>query len=67
MSTSNERSRTSSKYVYYALQLYFSGLSLRRTSQGLSGFIKGNDVSIWNWIQRCKPKEDIVNKRDAYT
>jgi hypothetical protein len=32
MSASKERTRTSSGYVYYALQLYFSGLSLRRIS-----------------------------------
>jgi len=32
MSASKERTRTSSEYVYYALQLYFSGLSLRRIS-----------------------------------
>ena len=31
-----KRSRTSSKYIYYALQLYFSGLSLRKTSERLS-------------------------------
>jgi putative transposase len=62
MSTSKERSRTSSKYVYYALQLYFSGLSLRRTSQRLSRFIKRNHVSIWNWIQRYKPRK-ILQKR----
>jgi putative transposase len=27
-----KRNRTSSKYIYYALKLYFSGLSLRKTS-----------------------------------
>ena len=62
MSSSKERSRTSSKYVYYALQLYFSGLLLRRTSQRLSQFIKRNHVSIWNWIQRYKPKK-LLQKR----
>jgi putative transposase len=62
MSTSKERSRTSPKYVYYALQLYLSGLSPRRTSQRLSRFIKRNHVSIWNWIQRYKPKK-ILQKR----
>jgi len=52
-----KRSRTSSKYVYYALHLYFSGLSLRKTSEHLSAFIKRNHVSIWNWIQRYnKPR-----------
>lgn len=50
----NKRNKTPSKYMIYALQLYFSGLSLRKTSQQLSQFIKGNHVSIWKCIQRYK-------------
>ena len=50
-----KRSRTPSKYIYYALHLYFSGLSLRKASEHLLPFIKRNHVSIWNWIQRYKP------------
>jgi putative transposase len=42
--------------------LYFSGLSLRRTSERLSCFIKRNHVSIWNWIQKYKPKK-VISKR----
>jgi len=57
MSASKERTRTSSEYVYYALQLYFSGLSPRRIS-----IIKRNHVSIWNWIQRYKPTK-ILQRR----
>ncbi|HEY9387267.1 MAG TPA: hypothetical protein VIP70_09510 [Nitrososphaeraceae archaeon] len=58
-----KRNRTSSsKYIYYALNLYFSGLSLRKTSEHLSQFIKRNHVSIWNWIQRYKPSK-ISQKR----
>jgi putative transposase len=57
-----KRNRTSSKYIYYALNLYFSGLSLRKTSEHLSQFIKSNHVSIWNWIQRYKPSK-ISQKR----
>ncbi|WP_154670535.1 hypothetical protein [Candidatus Nitrosocosmicus sp. SS] len=30
------RNRTPSKYVYYGLHLYFSGLSLRKASERLS-------------------------------
>jgi hypothetical protein len=30
------RCRTSSRYIYYSLELYSSGLSLRRTSERLS-------------------------------
>jgi putative transposase len=62
MAISTERRRTSSKYVYYALQLYFSGLSLRKASQRLSQFIKRNHVSIWNWIQRYKPRKILQTR-----
>jgi putative transposase len=55
--------RTSLKYVYYALKLYSSGLSLQRTSQHLSLIIKRNHVSVWNWIQKYKPKK-IFQKRN---
>ncbi len=55
--------RTSLKYVYYALQLYSSGLSLRKTSQHLSIIIKRNHVSVWNWIQKYEPKK-ILQKRN---
>src|SRR5512133_2206544 len=59
-----KRNRTPSKYIYYyALQLYFSGLSLRKTSQRLSQFIKRNHISICNWIQRYRPKKILQKKR----
>ncbi len=52
------RNRTPSKYVGYALYFYFSGLSLRKTAERLSScFIKRNHVSVWNWIQKYKPKK----------
>ena len=57
------RCRTASKYVYYALQLYSSGLSLRNTSKRLLPFIKRNHVSIWNWIQRYKPRRIFQSRR----
>lgn len=64
MAISKERSRTSSKYVYYALQLYASGLSLRKTSERLSNvLIRRNHVSIWNWIQRYKPQRILQIRR----
>jgi putative transposase len=64
MAKSKERNRTSSKYVYYALQLYSSGLSLRKTSERLSNVhIRRNHVSIWNWIQRYKPKRIFQSRR----
>ncbi|MDN5846588.1 MAG: hypothetical protein L0H53_09990 [Candidatus Nitrosocosmicus sp.] len=51
------RNKTPPKYVYRGLYLYFSGLSLRRTSQRLSCFIKRNHVTVWNWIQKYYPKK----------
>jgi len=57
------KNRTTSKYVYYGLYLYFSGLSLRRTSKRLSYFFKRNHVSIWNWIQRYKPQRISHSRR----
>ena len=56
------RNRTPSKHVYYGLYLYFSGLSLRRTSERLSVLAKRNHVSIWNWIQKYHPKK-LSSKR----
>jgi len=56
------RNRTPSPYIGYGLYLYFSGLSLRRASERLSCFIKRNHVSIWNWIQKYKPKR-ICSRR----
>ena len=58
------RNRTPSAYIGYGLYLYFSGLSLRRASQILSSyFIKRNHVSIWNWIQKYKPKRLSSKKK----
>ena len=58
-----KRNRTPAQYIAYALQLYFSGLSLRKTSQQLSLFIKRNHVSIWKWIQNYRPKKILQMKR----
>ena len=66
MARSKERrSRTSSKYVYYALQLYSSELSLRKTSERLSALLirRRNHVSIWNWIQSYKPRRILFQSR----
>ena len=59
----NTRNRTPSEYVGYGLYLYFSGLSLRRTSERLSSLVKRNHVSVWNWIQKYKPKKISTRKR----
>jgi putative transposase len=52
----NARNKTPLEYIYHGLYLYFSGLSLRRTSQQLSYFIKRNHVTVWNWIQKYHPQ-----------
>lgn len=57
------RNKTPSKYVYYGLHLYFSGLSLRKASERLSQMYKRNHVSIWNWIQKYKPLKIQDRKR----
>ena len=57
------RNRTPSKYLYFGLYLYFSGLSLRRTSERLSNYFKRNHVSIWNWIQKYKPQRISYGRR----
>ena len=59
----NTRNRTPSEYVCYSLYLYFSGLSLRRTSERLSCFIIRNHVSIWNWIQEYHPQKISSNRK----
>jgi putative transposase len=51
------RNKTPPEYIYHGLYWYFSDLSLRRTSQQLSCFIKRNHVSIWNWIQKYHPQK----------
>jgi putative transposase len=56
------RNRTPSKYVSYGLYLYFSGLSLRKSSERLSQMYKRNHVTIWNWIQKYHPRK-ISSKR----
>ena len=45
------------------LHLYFSGLSLRRTSERLSCYIQRNHVSVCNWIQRYKPKRIFIRSK----
>ena len=54
--------RTPLEHVYYALKLYSSGLSLRKTSNILSNTVKRNHVSVWNWIQKYKPKKILQKK-----
>jgi putative transposase len=58
------RIRTPSVHIGYGLYFYFSGLSLRGTSQTLSScFTKRNRVSIRNWIQKHKPRRLSSKKK----
>ena len=60
------RNKTPPEYVYRVLYLYFSGLSLRRTSQRLYCFIKRNHVLLakkWNWIQKYHPKKILTRSK----
>ncbi|MBA3977182.1 MAG: IS6 family transposase [Nitrosopumilus sp.] len=60
----NTRNRTPPEYIFYGLYFYFSGLSLRRTSERLSScFINRNHVSIWNWIQKYNPQKISSKKK----
>ena len=63
------RNKTPPEYVYRGLYLYFSGLSLRRTSQRLSCFIKRNHVLLakkWNWIQKYHPKKILTRSKRIF-
>ncbi len=53
------RNRASSNIIGYGLYLYFLGLSFRNTAKALSFLllVKISHVSIWNWIQKYKPKK----------
>ena len=55
-----KRIRIPLEHIYNALQSYSSGLSLRKTSQRLLPLIKRSHISIWNWIQRYKPRKIIA-------
>ena len=57
------RNKTPPEYIYHGLYLYFSGLSLRRTSEQLSCFIKRNHVTIWKWIQKYNPQKISTKRR----
>jgi len=46
------RKRTPIVFIFYALYLYFSSLSLRIVSYILEPIIKRSHVAIWKWIQR---------------
>src|SRR3954449_4685980 len=51
-----KRNRTEQKDIAYALHLYFSGLSLRNTSNALSRFVHRSHSAIRDWILKYKPE-----------
>jgi len=61
----SSRNRTPSQIIGYGLYLYFLGLSFRNTAKALYflHIIKISHVSIWNWIQKYKPKKMSKKKK----
>ena len=59
------RNRTPSQIIGYGLHLYFLGLSFRNTAKALSflKIIKISHVSIWNWLQKYKPKKYFKKRK----
>ena len=62
------RNRTRVEDIVYAINLYFDGLSLRKTSKALSIFVKRSHTAIRDWIQKYKPERlsSKTKKIDEY-
>jgi hypothetical protein len=62
----NPRKRTPSQFIGYGLYLYLLGVSSRNTAKALSflHMVSTSHVSVWKWIQKCKPKTALSKKRD---
>ena len=56
------RHRTSLEDIMYAFNLYFDGLSLRKTSKALSRFVNRSHTAIKDWIQKYQP-EELLSKQ----
>ena len=65
----SSRNRTPSQIIGYGLYLYFLGLSFRNTAKALSFLliVKISHVSIWNWIQKYKPKKFARRRNLEYS
>jgi putative transposase len=64
----NTRNRTSSEYIGYGLYSYFSGFSLRKTSERLSSCFIKREKSCINqsgigYKQKYKPKKIFKRKK----
>jgi putative transposase len=52
--------------IIYAVNLYFDGLSLRKTSKALSRFVNRSHTAIRDWIEKYKPQRLLSkNKKIA--
>ncbi|MDN5845611.1 MAG: hypothetical protein L0H53_04980 [Candidatus Nitrosocosmicus sp.] len=60
-----KRNRTSSYGIGRALYLYFLGLSTRNVAKAMFFLhkVKRSHVTIWNWIQKCRPKKISLNRK----
>jgi len=60
-----KKQRTPLEYICYGLYLYFFQSFFKKKSDERlsSGFIKRNHVSIWNWIQKYKPKKLTAKRK----
>jgi transposase-like protein len=57
------RDRTRVIDIIYAINLYFDGLSLRKTSKTLSRFAKRSHTATRDWIQKYKPERLSSNTK----
>jgi putative transposase len=58
-----KRHRTNLEDIIYAVNLYFDGLSLRKTSKALSQFVKRSHIAIRDWIQKYQPQRLLSNTK----
>jgi putative transposase len=49
--------------IVYADNLYFEGLSLRKTSKALSKFVNRSHAAIRDWIGKYKPQRLLMKSR----
>ena len=50
-----KKDRTHLEDILYAVNLYFDGLSLRKTVKALSQFVKRSHTAIRDWIHKYQP------------
>ena len=55
--------RTRLEDMIYVIDLYFDGLSLRKTSRALSMYVKRSHTTIREWIQKYQPQKITSKER----